>query len=60
MITKDETVYRTSLGGESIGRVKYLAYNLNKKWIAIYSDPESHGNVIVLMDMNEVGRQSTN
>jgi len=56
VITKDETVYRTSLGGESIGRVKYLAYNLNKKWIAIYSDPESHGNVIVLMDMNEVGR----
>ncbi len=60
VITKEKTVYHTRFGGESVGKVKYLSYNLNKKWIAIYSDSESYGNVIVLMDMNERGRQSTN
>jgi len=43
--------------GERIGKAKYLSQNETKKWTAIYTDPESHGNVIVLMDMMEVARQ---
>ena len=64
-ITDTRTEHHTSFWdgekmGDRIGKVKSLSFNEKKKWIAIYSDSESHGNVIVLMDMQEVARQQTN
>lgn len=64
-ITDSKTEYHRSFWdgekmGAPIGKVKYLSSNEKKNWIAIYSDSESHGNVIVLSNMQEVARQQTN
>lgn len=47
--------------GPSFGRVKYVAYNSRRDWIAVYADADSSGNVIVLLDdlSRELNRQQT-
>jgi hypothetical protein len=47
--------------GEPFGKVKFIAYNSRKDWIAIYANEEISGTVAVLLDdlSREINRQYT-
>lgn len=47
--------------GEMLGKVKYLALSAHKEWVACYTQPDTEGNVVLLLaDLSrELNRQVT-